>query len=295
LVDEMTDIVTLAIADWDQPTAGAEQRAAVRALESGSVLFLPRLRFRIADGERHLLSPAAAGRAKNISLLPATGMVRGSNADAAERALLQAMMTRFAQSSAALVRRLLPRYAGAVQQARTSYRPVEIAGRQTSWRKDDSRLHVDSFPSSPTQGRRILRVFANVDGQGRAREWRLGEPFEAVARRYIGSIAGPVWGTSLALHALGITKGRRTAYDHYMLRLHDCMKADLAYQSDAPQRAFAFPAGSAWIVFSDQVSHAAMRGQYALEQTFHLPVSAMEDPSTSPLRALERLVGRALA
>ena len=60
-----------------------------------------------------------------------------------------------------------------------------------------------------------------------------------------------------------------------MLQLHDLMKADTAYQADAPQTAFDFPAGSSWIAFTDQVSHAAMAGQYQLEQTFLLPVEAM--------------------
>jgi hypothetical protein len=43
------------------------------------------------------------------------------------------------------------------------------------------------------------------------------------------------------------------------------------------------------MAFTDQVSHAAMSGQYQLEQTFYLPVAAMIDESRSPLRVLERL------
>jgi hypothetical protein len=42
------------------------------------------------------------------------------------------------------------------------------------------------------------------------------------------------------------------------------------------------------------VSHAAMAGQYQLEQTFLLPVDAMLDGERSPLRVLERLKERAL-
>lgn len=80
-----------------------------------------------------------------------------------------------------------------------------------------------------------------------------------------------------------------------MLQLHDGMKADLDYQSSSLQRAFEFPAGSTWMVFTDLVSHAAMSGQYALEQTYHLPINAMLDPSRAPLRILERLMGRSLA
>jgi hypothetical protein len=43
------------------------------------------------------------------------------------------------------------------------------------------------------------------------------------------------------------------------------------------------------------VSHAAMSGQYQLEQTFYLPVAAMIDAGGSPLRILERLTNRRLA
>ena len=291
----MSDVVSFPISDWNQACPADEQQRATRALEAGKVLLFPQLRFPIENGEAQLLSPIAAGRAKNVSLDPASGRVRGSDADAAELKLLQAMMTRFAALSTALVGAILPRYAAALQQARTSYRPVEVAGRPTSWRKDDTRLHVDSFPSSPVQGRRILRVFTNVHPQGITRKWRLGEPFEALARQFVPAIPEPLPGSSFVLNALGVTKSRRSAYDHFMLRLHDRMKADSAYQSKAVRESFEFPADVTWMVYTDQVSHAAMGGQYALEQTFLLPVDAMLDPARSPLRVLERLRGHALA
>ncbi len=91
-------------------------------------------------------------------------------------------MARFSDSTAALVDNLLPAYRGRVQLARTSFRPAEIAGRATTWRKDDTRLHIDSFPATPVQGRRILRVFTNVNPVGRPRSWRVGGDFEAVAK-----------------------------------------------------------------------------------------------------------------
>jgi hypothetical protein len=37
-----------------------------------------------------------------------------------------------------------------------------------------------------------------------------------------------------------------------------------------------------------------MGGQHAFEQTFHLPVAGMLDPTQAPLGILERLVGRTL-
>jgi hypothetical protein len=291
----MTDIVTLTNTAWDQQVTPGDQELAIDALERGCVLLFPHLGFPIQEDEARLLSPAIVGKGKNVSLDPATGTVRGSSAEGAELQALQKLMMRYAVSTRSLMRGLFPSYEAGLEQARTSFRPAEISGRQTSWRKDDTRLHVDSFPSSPTQGNRILRVFVNINPQGRSRRWRLGEPFEAVARRYLPRAPAPVWGADLALEWLRITKRRRTAYDHYMLQLHDRMKADEAYQAEVSQRAFEFQAGCAWMVYTDQASHAAMSGQYALEQTFHLPISSMRHPARAPLRILEGLVGRQLA
>ena len=76
-----------------------------------------------------------------------------------------------------------------------------------------------------------------------------------------------------------------------MLQLHDRMKEDEEFQHTV-QTAVDFPAGSTWLAFTDQVSHAATAGQYQLEQTFRLPVASMMMPERSPLRVLERLKGR---
>jgi hypothetical protein len=80
-----------------------------------------------------------------------------------------------------------------------------------------------------------------------------------------------------------------------MLQLHDLMKQDAAFQESSPQERVNLPAGSTWLTFTDQVSHAAMAGQYQFEQTFLVPVSAMLDDTRSPLRILERIKGRPLA
>jgi hypothetical protein len=181
-----------------------------------------------------------------------------------------------------------------MQRARTSFRPAEIAGRPATWRHDDTRLHSDSFPATPVQGRRILRVFTNVNPEGRSRTWRIGEPFERVAHRFGAQLRMPLPLSATLLRFARITKSRRSPYDALMLQLHDRMKADLAYQASAAQMSIDFPAGATWIVFTDQVSHAAMAGQYQLEQTFLLPVDAMRQPGRSPLRILEGIKQRAL-
>jgi hypothetical protein len=234
------------------------------------------------------------GKSKNVSFDPQTGALKGFSEQVSDREALGNMMARFAASSQALVANLLPHYRTALLTGRTSFRPVEAAGRGSSWRKDDTRLHVDSFPSAPVQDRRILRVFSNVNPGGKPRTWRLGGAFQDVAARFLPSLSTPLWGSAPVLEWLGVTKSRRSPYDHFMLQLHDCMKADLDYQSGPDQTTHDFPPGSTWIVFTDQVSHAVMAGQYLLEQTFYLPVEAMLEPAKSPLRILERMMGRML-
>jgi hypothetical protein len=170
-----------------------------------------------------------------------------------------------------------------------------VAGRAVSWRKDDTRLHVDAFPSRPNRGERILRVFCNVNPHGADRVWRVGESFEAMARHLLPRVRGRVPGEAALLAALHVTKGVRSRYDHLMLGLHDRAKADLDYQRTCAQREVHFAPGTTWICYSDQVMHAAMSGQYMLEQTTHLPLAALYEPTRAPLAVLERLTGHALA
>lgn len=280
---------------WDSTPEPEEQTAAVAAVESGRVLCFPHLAFALEAGERRFLSADwSDGKSKNISFDSRTGTLAGARGSTADIAMLNQMIQRFAHCARGLIGRLFPAYGPAVIVARTSFRSVAAATRAASWRKDDRLLHLDAFPSRPNRGERILRVFSNVNPSGDPRVWRLGEPFEDVAARFLSSIRSPVPGAARMLAALRITKGVRSPYDHIMLQLHDRMKADAAYQLNARASEVAFPPGSTWVCFSDQVSHAVLSGQYMLEQTLHLPVAAMYDPCSAPVRVLERLAGRAL-
>jgi hypothetical protein len=267
---------------------------AATTLESGDVVFQRDGFFRVDPAEQPLFSPSVLASGKNVSFDPATGQVGGTSLAGGLRETLRAMLSRFSAEADAFVRRTCPQYAATIARGRTSFRPVEIAGRPSSWRKDDTRLHIDAFPATPVQGRRILRVFANVNPHGKPRSWRIGERFDRVGERFAPALRTPAPGSGALLRLLRITKTPRSAYDALMLQLHDRMKEDTAYQESAPQTAFEFPAGSAWMAFTDAVSHAAMAGQYQLEQTFLLPVDAMIDERQSPLRILERLKGRKL-
>ncbi|HTP94225.1 MAG TPA: Kdo hydroxylase family protein [Burkholderiales bacterium] len=288
-------IETYALSSWSEaPDAELAQRAQ-RAIEAGSVLLFPQLAFALSGEERGFLTPGSAdGSSKNVSYEDTTGDLHGTALAGAERQALTAMMARFARQSRQFVAQLFPGYAPHLEMGRTSFRPVEAEGRVSSYRKDDTRLHVDAFASRPNQGRRILRLFCNVNPDGKPRVWNVGEPFESFAGKFCARASAPVPGSAWLMERLGVTKGRRSLYDHYMLQLHDRGKADLDYQRDAEKVRIEFPPGSTWVVFTDRVLHAALSGQYLFEQTFHLPVAAMSEPRQAPLAILEQLMQRQL-
>jgi len=288
-------LIYLAHTSWSAAAEPDVIRAAGSGIEAGKVLFLPELSFPSEPREAALFTPAILGSSKNASFDPATGRLGGTTATGSDAELLRAFLRRFSDAAASLVGELLPRYREAVVRGRASFRPAEIAGRASTWRKDDTRLHVDSFPATPTGGRRILRVFSNVNPEGKARAWRIGDDFETAARRFATGLSLPLPGSGQLLALLRVTKSPRSAYDALMLQLHDRMKGDEEFQRSSRQSTIDFPAASTWLAFTDEVSHAAMAGQYQLEQTFLVPVASMQCPERSPLRVLERLKGKRLA
>lgn len=285
-------VQTLDVLQW-QPAPGLFAGSnCIEALEDGKVLYCPQLRFALADSELRFLDPAVLGdKAKSLAFDPRSGVLKHAREGHAD---IAAMMRRYSESARTLVCSLFPRYAAMLQTGRTSFRPVGITGRATSVRKDDTLLHVDAFPTSPVGDRRILRVFSNVNPDGEARHWHLGEPFIDVANRFYPKLRRPLPGVAHLLKYAGLTREFRTHYDQAMLGIHDAMKSATQYQQTVPYKDFSFPPGSTWIVYTDTVSHAALSGQHLFEQTFYLPVAAMADESKAPLRILESLAGRQL-
>ena len=284
-------ILQIDSADWH---VNHPNQTWISALEAGKLLYFPKLTFKLTPEERRFLTPAVLDpKSRNISL-NADGILKGALGDVAEQAALAEMVGRFRTQAQDLIASLLPAYSEIVRLAPTSFRPMQVETRAQSWRADDKRMHVDAFPSRPNYGERILRVFANLNPDGVARVWRVGEPFEEVAKRFLPKAKAYSRWQAQVLKALHVTKSLRSEYDHLMLQLHDGMKSDLAYQSNGPQVTMPFAAGSVWVCFSDQTPHAVMAGQYMMEQTLHLPPTKQYDPSASPLAILTRLTGRNL-
>lgn len=284
-------IITLPFDSFQAAASATEQQSYIEHLEHGGVLFLPNLGFHLAPDEQRFLSPAwSDGKAKNIYLRGNERSIRGAQGSADDLAAMSQLIERYALSAKQLITHLLPSYADYAKPANTSLRCIEAAGRKTSWRKDDSRLHADAFPSKPTHGERILRVFTNVNPDDKPRVWKVGEPFADMATKFIHKVPRYSKAQAKLMHLLGITKTMRGAYDHTMLHLHDLVKADADYQRNAPQMTFEFPANSSWIVYSDQVLHAVLSGQYMMEQTLHLPQDRLQYPEASPQQQLTQML-----
>jgi hypothetical protein len=289
-------ITPLEIINWHQPLSPDTCNNAIDHLENGQILLFDQLSFSLSADEKKFLTPYCIEKGrKNISYDLHTDVIKGVNTHIAQASsALKMMMHRYAAQTQALLSRLLPTYETAWQMGRTSFRPIEIMSRTPlSKLKDDRLLHVDAFPTTPVTGKRILRFFTNINPHQLPRRWRKGESFADVSARFLPKLPRPWPLSRRAKQWLKLTRGYQTLYDHYMVHLHDAMKLDDAYQEKFTGT-IDFPAGASWLVFTDSVSHAATAGQFVLEQTFYLPVTAMKFPERSPHHILEKKLQRRL-
>ena len=188
-----------------------------------------------ARGGRAALSRSALGRPEGEERLGALALGRAARrrGDADDLAALRRMVVRYAEQSEAFALRLFPHYRGQLRRGNTSFRPTDVdrpAAQLAPGRHPAARRRL---PVEPDAGHAPAARVLQRQPAGRPRRWRVGEPFEAHARRYLGAIGQPLPGSAWLLATLGITKRRRTEYDHVMLQLHDRAKADLDFQRSA--------------------------------------------------------------
>ncbi|MCJ2084782.1 Kdo hydroxylase family protein [Methylobacterium sp. E-005] len=274
---------------------GETTASLARELEAGAVLLFPDLPFPFTDFERRFTErPFADGKAKNVNIRGEAAHLRGAAGTPEEQEALRQLLIRYRAFARDLIGTYLPDYADRISLAGTSYRPFDVDQRKLSWRRDDTRLHVDAFPSNPIGEKRILRVFRNINPAGEPRRWRVGEDFGSMAEKFLPRLPDYSPLSARLLAALRVTKAKRSEYDHLMLHLHDALKQDETYQASAPQADVEFRPGETWVTFSDLVMHGAMGGRYMLEQTAYLPVAAQADPGLSPHHILAAKLGRPL-
>jgi hypothetical protein len=280
-----------AVAIAGKPRDGGDLR---ELLERDGILIIDTEPFQLTADELELIDHHwSDGRSKNCSYNPNSREIDGVVGAPDVVSGLSAVMARYAAWSHDLIAEFFPPYLAQLEVGRTSLRRRSVQEEPPlSRRKDDRSLHLDAFTSQPVAGRRILRVFNNVDPTGADREWAIADGgFEDFAKRFRRRARRLLPGEAALLETLSLTKCRRTDYDQIMLGMHDAAKRDRGYQATAPRRYVSFPGGATWLAFTDQTPHAAVSGQCALEQTFYVPVDALAEPAASPLRILERLCG----
>jgi hypothetical protein len=218
-------------------------------LERGELLFFPICPFPLPQGDdlRFLLEQRLASgflhlRHKNISFDPETGRVSGYRWRSSEQGQrLRGLLAGFSGVATAWLARLLPHYTRGWRLDRATLRTEEEATRPLRLTARNDLLHLDAFPTRPTQGWRILRLFANVHPTD-PRVWVTSETADRLLARY-GSAAGlPLtgaagWGESLRrlFNLLQRTVRRDRPTTRFMHRLHDHLKLNDAFQEKAPK------------------------------------------------------------
>jgi hypothetical protein len=276
------------------PGAALEER-----LEHGEVIFYAACPFALPAGEdrEFLFRQGLGSRAhKNISYDPATGKAAGFRRESPEQAeRLRRLLAEFAEEATSWLAQAVPDYARRWRRDRVSFRPEEEATRKLRLTARNDLLHVDAFPSRPTQGWRILRLFANLNAT-EPRVWVTSDTFPALLERFGAEVGlpqadGAGWAGRLGQRVLGLFRpGRRarTEYDTFMLRMHDFLKRNEEFQERSRKRVWRFPPGSMWLVFTDCASHAALRGRYALEHSYFVAPESLVLPEESPPALLAR-------
>lgn len=288
----------------DRPAQGLTAALAeYEGLETGDILYFPQTPFPISQDDRDfLLAQKQAGGAlhKNISYRPMTDRLKGAEAGEPEQwNRMHNIMREYSSKAIAFVAEFLPKYASAWKLDFASFRPIEEAGRKLSHHARNDLIHVDAFGSRPSHGNRLLRIFTNINPE-RPRVWVTSDSFNELAREHAARAGLPNppklgdrfrSGALGALARLGLPVVNRPEYDRFMRRFHHYMKDNAEFQASCRKETWEFAPGSSWMVFTDTASHACLRGQFMLEQTFIVNKKSLAFPDRSPLATLERMAG----
>jgi hypothetical protein len=241
---------------------------------------------------------------KNVSYRPLEDCLKGvKQDDAAKRMRMCKIMRDYSQHAIAFVANFLKQYATSWKVDFASFRPIEESGRHVGVHSRNDLVHFDSFPTRPSRGDRLLRIFSNIHPD-RPRVWITAGHFDSLATQFAARVGlqlrRSTVDTLLGLAAraaanLGLPVVDRPLYDRFMLRFHHAMKEDVLFQQNCRKDRWEFPPGSSWIVFTDSASHACLSGQYALEQTFIVRRASLVCPNKAPITILEKLAGYPLA
>jgi hypothetical protein len=281
------------------------------SLERGSVVFFPQSPVPIPSTEdlafiRQELPQLL--RLKNISYHPEDGRIRGL--DKVDRELVKRVkriLVEVSDNIADFLAKHAPRLVDNWTVGTCSFRPIEEQGRDLGAHASNELVHIDAGAYGATNGNRILRFFINVNPvedrvwitkgsfaelfQNHGERAQLG--YAKAGNRYLTK--GPVDHARTGLinmlaTAVPVLKVLDSSpYDRVMRKFHNYMKDTPSFQQETQGHAeFRFPPFSAWMVFTDMVSHACLSGQHAFVHTSIVPLNNCRLPEMAPLNILRQ-------
>jgi hypothetical protein len=278
-------------------------------LEEGQILLFAGTPYELPPEDRDVLigvQQASTAYHKNISYRPREDRVHGLDRRGGDADRLRAIMGAYSRNVTAFATDFLRPYARGWKLDFASFRSLEERGRDLPLKRRNDLLHTDAFPTRPTNGNRILRVFTNLNPT-EPRVWLTGEPFHVIAPRLApgAGLANCAARARSPLRPLTRLPGRfatvfglplpdRSPYDRFMLGFHDYLKANRDFQDSTGKVRWEFPPNSTWIVFTDSVPHAVLSGRLALEHTYIVSEDDLILPDKSPRQVLEKLAGTSL-
>jgi hypothetical protein len=202
------------------------------------------------------------------------------------------VFAQFSDAATAWISTQFPTYTSGLVRDRVTLRTEEEATRTLRLTARNDLLHIDSFPTRPSGGRRILRLYVNINSTD-PQVWATSERFEQLVARFavahrIASRTVAEWSAPVqsVVRVFTSAKARRTAYDAWMLKMHHFLKEDDVFQAQASRRVWTFPPGSMWLLFADGVAHAQLRGQFSLEHSYFVSTECLARTMESPVYLL---------
>lgn len=161
---------------------------------------------------------------------------------------------------------------------RVTWRPYELATTARRWNARDDLFHLDSFPSRPAEGRRILRLFYNASRSDSV-VWSHTFNLDNYVANYLYDRS--VSASSTRPDTFG---------DSLMAQIHDQMKRHEDFQETAPRVLHTFAPGEAWVALTDTCLHSYLRGEWLMDVSWFVSAPWLTESYWAPKASFDRLV-----
>jgi hypothetical protein len=300
------------LATFDTSRLGAAPEALGEALEANRIVYFPACPIDLPDESTlEFLRTELPSRLKlkNVSYHPEADRLTGLEADSETTARVKTILKAHLADVTGFLRQFVGHLTAGLRIGTCSFRPIQERGRNLSPHASNELVHIDAGAYGATGGDRILRFFVNVNSS-EDRVWATKGNFDDILRRCgreaglldeAGALQVKISKGVLDFAFSGLVAGLgklnplalvldSSPYDRAMRRLHNYMKDDAAFKVD--QRGYEeirFPPRSAWMVFTDGVSHASLSGQFALVTTMIVRRESQKRPEQAPYNRLAAL------